>query len=163
MDMQHVRYFLALCEEQSFTRAAKRCQVSQPSLSAAIRRLEEEFGGSLFRRGKNATTLSPLGLAVRPYLQQIDRSADDAKRIATNLQAFGSVSTLKIMEQSMRKIVYGAAIAASVLLVAVVVNRQPRPATASIQTQANDIVNVRALESNIDATALPRQTVDYVD
>src|SRR5215467_12635247 len=42
MQMQHIRYFLALCEERSFTRAAKRCGVSQPSLTNAIMVLEQE-------------------------------------------------------------------------------------------------------------------------
>jgi DNA-binding transcriptional LysR family regulator len=48
MQMNQVRYFLALCEEQNFTRAAKRCGVSQPSLTNAIKRLERTFGGPLF-------------------------------------------------------------------------------------------------------------------
>jgi hypothetical protein len=58
----------------------------------------------------------------------------------------------------MRKIFYGAAIAAGVLLVAVLVGRQPYSATAS-QFKANDIVDVRALEATIDMSALPRQDI----
>jgi len=53
MQMQQIRYFLALCEERSFTRAAKRCGVSQPSLTNAIIRLEQKLGGALFRRWAN--------------------------------------------------------------------------------------------------------------
>ena len=60
METNQVRYFLALCEEKNFTRAAKRCGVSQPSVSNAIRRLEEELGGDLFHRTKNGAKLSPL-------------------------------------------------------------------------------------------------------
>jgi LysR family hydrogen peroxide-inducible transcriptional activator len=45
-----VSYFLALCEEQSFTRAARRCGIAQPSLTRAIQSLESEFGGLLFER-----------------------------------------------------------------------------------------------------------------
>src|SRR5215468_10129897 len=45
MQMQQIRYFLALCEERSFTRAAKRCGISQPSLTNAIIALEQELGG----------------------------------------------------------------------------------------------------------------------
>ncbi|MGB6862532.1 MAG: LysR family transcriptional regulator, partial [Pseudolabrys sp.] len=75
METNQVRYFLALCEENNFTRAAKRCGVSQPSVSNAIRRLEEEFGGDLFHRTKNGAKLSPLGLAIRPYLDQINECA----------------------------------------------------------------------------------------
>ena len=46
--MHQVSYFLALCEEQNFTRAAKRCGVAQPSLTRAIQQLEQEFGNRLF-------------------------------------------------------------------------------------------------------------------
>jgi hypothetical protein len=58
----------------------------------------------------------------------------------------------------MRNIVYGVAIVAGVLLVAVLVGRQPRLATAS-QFKVNDIVDVHALEATIDMKALPRQEV----
>jgi len=50
MQMHQIRYFLALCEERNFTRAAKRCGVSQPSLTNAIIGLEQELGGALFQR-----------------------------------------------------------------------------------------------------------------
>jgi len=43
-----VKYFLTLCEELNFTRAAERCNVAQPALTRAIKLLEEEFGGLLF-------------------------------------------------------------------------------------------------------------------
>ena len=47
MQMQQVDYFLTLCEELNFTRAARRCGVSQPSLTTAIGTLERELGGAL--------------------------------------------------------------------------------------------------------------------
>jgi hypothetical protein len=50
MQMHQVQYFLALCEELNFTRAGRRCGVSQPSLTIAIRALERELGGALFER-----------------------------------------------------------------------------------------------------------------
>src|ERR1700756_1300383 len=50
MEMHQIRYFLALCEELNFTKAAERCHVAQPSLTRAIKQLEEELGGALFRR-----------------------------------------------------------------------------------------------------------------
>jgi molybdenum-dependent DNA-binding transcriptional regulator ModE len=160
MEMQQIRYFLALCEEESFTRAARRCGVSQPSLTAAIRRLEKDLGGSLFHRTSRGTKLSPLGAAVRPYLQQIDRFAEKAKREATTFPAASVASTFKTMEKSMRKIAYGAAVVAGVLLLAVIVVRQPPSATATTQIQAGDIVNVRALEKKINIQGLPAGDVE---
>src|SRR5947207_1625857 len=47
MELRHIRYFLALLEEQNFTRAAKRCRVAQPSVTNAIHRLERHVGGKL--------------------------------------------------------------------------------------------------------------------
>ena len=81
MQMQQIRYFLALCEERSFTRAAKRCGVSQPSLTNAIIRLEEELGGAVFQR-KPLVSLTVLGDAIHPYFDRIAQSADQARQAA---------------------------------------------------------------------------------
>jgi LysR family hydrogen peroxide-inducible transcriptional activator len=79
-----IRYFLALCEERSFTRAARRCGISQPSLTNAINRLEQELGGALFQR-KPAIVLTVLGHALHPYLQRIVENADHARNTAQAL------------------------------------------------------------------------------
>ena len=50
MEMHQVRYFLATVSERNFTKAAETCNVTQPSLTRAIKQLEEELGGDLFRR-----------------------------------------------------------------------------------------------------------------
>ena len=69
--VHQVRYFLAICEEGNFTRAAKSCGVKQPSLTRAIQGLESEFGGPLFIRTKKGATLSHLGRLVRTHFLQI--------------------------------------------------------------------------------------------
>ena len=81
MQMHQIRYFLALCEERSFTRAAKRCGVSQPSLTNAIIALERELGGAVFQR-KPLVALTVLGDAVHPYLDRIAENADHARQAA---------------------------------------------------------------------------------
>jgi LysR family hydrogen peroxide-inducible transcriptional activator len=70
MEIRQVIYFIALCEELHFTRAAKRCGVAQPSLTNAIRSLEHEFGAPLFHR-RPRPRLSELGAAVRPELEHV--------------------------------------------------------------------------------------------
>ena len=79
--MHQVRYFLAICEELNFSRAARRCGVSQPSLSNAISALERNLGGALFLR-KPSIALTVLGCAIRPYLEEIARNADGARDVA---------------------------------------------------------------------------------
>jgi DNA-binding transcriptional LysR family regulator len=159
MDTRKVRYFLALCEEQSFSRAAKRCGVSQPSLSAAIKSLERELGGSLFLRSIKRTTMSPLGIAVRPYLQQIDHFAEKAKLQIAPGSAASSISAVNTRKGPMHKFGYGtvaAAAAAGVLLISVLAIHQSRLATVSVKSQAtSNIVDVRALEKSIDFKTLP--------
>ena len=82
MELHQVRYFLALCEENNFTRAAKRCGVSQPSLSNGIKTLEKELGGPLFQRNRVNCCLSALGQAVRPHFIKLDQCVTDAHRQA---------------------------------------------------------------------------------
>lgn len=70
MELYQIKYFLALAETLNFTRAAERCNVSQPSLTRAVKKLEEELGGELFRRERHRTHLTELGRMVRPHLEQ---------------------------------------------------------------------------------------------
>jgi DNA-binding transcriptional LysR family regulator len=90
LQIQQVHYFLALCEELNFTCAARRCGISQPSLSNAISALERELGGALFHR-KPSIALTALGRMVRPYLDEIARNADHAREVARTLTARPSV------------------------------------------------------------------------
>jgi DNA-binding transcriptional LysR family regulator len=78
MELHQVRYFLALCETLNFTRAAERCDVAQPSLTRAIRKLEEELGGPLFRRERNRTHLTELGRLMRAHLATMQAASEAA-------------------------------------------------------------------------------------
>src|SRR5262249_16345741 len=84
MQMHQVGYFLALCQELNFTRAARRCGVSQPGMSAASGGLERDLGGALFHR-KPSIALTGLGCMVRPYLDKIAHNADHARAVARAL------------------------------------------------------------------------------
>jgi len=95
MEMQQVRYFLAVCEELNFTRAAEKCHVAQPSLTRAIKLLEDELGGPLFHRERNHTHLSELGNAVRPFLEEVYARTQQAKDLAAGFGALKKM-TLKL-------------------------------------------------------------------
>ncbi len=82
MEMHQVRYFLAVADELNFTRAAEKCHVAQPSLTRAIKLLEEELGGTLFHRERANTHLSELGRIVMPHLKQLWTETQATKSLA---------------------------------------------------------------------------------
>ena len=79
MEMNQVRYFLAVCEHRNFTHAASASNVSQPSLTTAIKKLEDELGGALFIRDRAGCRLTPLGQLVKPRIQRVNTEALEAK------------------------------------------------------------------------------------
>lgn len=95
MEMHQVRYFLAVARELNFTRAAESCNVAQPSLTRAIKQLEDELGGDLFRRERNLSHLTELGQRVLPMLQQCFDSASTAKSLAQSLKS-GAIAQLSV-------------------------------------------------------------------
>lgn len=82
MEMHQVRYFLSMARVLNFTRAAHACNVSQPSLTRAIQKLEDEFGGPLFRRERSRTHLTDLGRLMLPHLERAFEAAQAAKQLA---------------------------------------------------------------------------------
>jgi DNA-binding transcriptional LysR family regulator len=95
MEMHQVRYFLATVEELNFTRAAERCNVSQPSLTRAIKQLEGELGGDLFRRERPQAQLTELGQRMLPLLKQCYESAVGARSLASAIKG-GEVGALRL-------------------------------------------------------------------
>ena len=84
MEIHQVRYFLAVIETRSFTRAAERCAVSQPALTAAIKKLEEELGGPLILRERGGAKLTALGQHVLPRFQRLHDETQAVQVIADN-------------------------------------------------------------------------------
>ncbi len=82
MEFNQVRYFLTLAETLNFTRAAEACNVTQPALTRAIQKLEDELGGLLFYRERNLTQLTELGQLMRPLLAQASAAAQSAREQA---------------------------------------------------------------------------------
>ncbi len=71
MEFHHLRYFVAVARQGSFTRAAAENHVAQPSLSQQIRRLEDEFGAPLFDRSQSPVRLTDAGEALLPHAEAI--------------------------------------------------------------------------------------------
>ena len=86
MELRHLRYFVVLCEELHFGRAARRLSISQPPLSVAIRQLEESVGARLFDRNSKEVRLTPAGKALegsaRTLLRQAEAAALEARDVA---------------------------------------------------------------------------------
>ncbi|HJS30446.1 MAG TPA: LysR family transcriptional regulator [Alphaproteobacteria bacterium] len=82
MEMHQVRYFLAVCDTLNFTRAAEACNVTQPALTRAIQKLEEELGGLLFRRERSATHITDLGRLMKPHLETVLHQTEAARTTA---------------------------------------------------------------------------------
>jgi len=76
MELRHLRYFIALAETLSFTRAAERVHVTQSTLSHQIHQLEEEIGHALFERVGRRVLLSPAGENFLGYASRALREVD---------------------------------------------------------------------------------------
>ena len=94
MEMHQVRYFLAVARTLNFTRAADECNVTQPSLTRAIKQLEAELGGDLFRRERPAG-LTELGQRMHPLLKQCYEAAIGARSLASSFKS-GEIGALRI-------------------------------------------------------------------
>lgn len=71
MQLRGLRYFVTLASEQHFARAADRCGITQPTLSAALSALEQELGKRLVERDRRYVGLTPEGRALLPWAQQM--------------------------------------------------------------------------------------------
>jgi LysR family hydrogen peroxide-inducible transcriptional activator len=101
MEIHQLRYFVAVAEEGSFSRAAAKVRVAQPSLSQQIRKLEAEVGQPLFDRLPRSVVLTEAGRCLIDYARQILTSIGDARRCVDELKdevsgrlAVGAIPTI---------------------------------------------------------------------
>src|SRR2546427_13191692 len=101
MEIHQLRYLVAVAEEGSFSRAAAKVRVAQPSLSQQIRKLEAEVGQPLFDRLPRSVVLTEAGRCLIDYARQILSSIDDARRCVGDLKgeiggklAVGAIPTI---------------------------------------------------------------------
>jgi LysR family hydrogen peroxide-inducible transcriptional activator len=78
MTLNELRYIVAVAQERNFRRAAEKSFISQPALSLAIQKLEEELGIKIFERGKNDVSVTPVGADI---IEQAQRALEEIGRI----------------------------------------------------------------------------------
>lgn len=83
VNIRDFEYFVAVAEYGSFRAAAEQCGVSQPTISAQIRRLEKEIGATLLQRSAGGSHLSPVGELALPHAREIVAQAEMIRRLAT--------------------------------------------------------------------------------
>lgn len=82
MTLNELRYVVAVAQERNFGRAASRCFVSQPALSVAIQKLEDELSVTLFERGKSEVTVTDVGERIIEQAQRVLEEADHIRDLA---------------------------------------------------------------------------------
>jgi DNA-binding transcriptional LysR family regulator len=86
MDIAALRIFLAVAEERSFSRAAAKVHRTQPAVSQAVKRLEEDLGEQLFDRSSKSGTLTDAGRVLQNYGQRLIRLAEEAESAMRELR-----------------------------------------------------------------------------
>ncbi len=82
MTLTELTYIVAVARERHFGRAAESCFVSQPTLSVAIRKLEDELGVALFERGNTEIGVTPVGLQIVAQAQKVLEQAAGIRETA---------------------------------------------------------------------------------
>src|SRR5690349_2735075 len=86
MDLTALRIFLTVAEERSFSRAAAKVHRTQPAVSQAVKRLEDELGEQLFDRSSKSGTLTDAGRVLQNYGQRLVRLAEEAESAMRELR-----------------------------------------------------------------------------
>src|SRR3954452_7178176 len=81
MDIRELRYFAAVVQERNLTAAAKRCFISQPSISTAINALEAELGATLFIRHRKGVAPTAAAEQLYAFARRIIDDADAARNL----------------------------------------------------------------------------------
>jgi LysR family hydrogen peroxide-inducible transcriptional activator len=86
MTLNELRFIVAVAQELNFRRAAEKSFISQPALSLAIQKLEDELGLKIFERGKSEITITPIGSAIVEQAMRVLEETERIREIATQGQ-----------------------------------------------------------------------------
>jgi DNA-binding transcriptional LysR family regulator len=146
MELQQLRYVVAVADTANFTRAAERCHVVQSALSHQIKKLEQELGVTLFARTSRRVGLTPAGTAFLPAAQQClvaaDRAAAEAAATVGEVRGRLSVGITPTVE------------AVDVPAALRDLRRRHPAITAGLRTGASDDLVVDVAEGRLDVAFL---------
>ena len=153
MEMHQVRYFLSVATHLNFTQAAAALDVTQPSLTRAVQKLETELGGLLFRRERANTHLTELGRLMLPHLQATYAAAEAAKDQARRLRK-GVGGTLSIGVCA--GIEPGVPASLVIEIASTIANLD-----VVVEVGATDVVERRLMAGDFDAAFLPHVSATH--
>lgn len=157
LKMHQIIYFLTLCDERSFTRAARRCGVAQPSLTSAIKELETECGGRLFDRNKSSVDLTKLGMLVKPDFVRIDRAVADIARKVADFNTQPSARGQLDPRETHIGVVAVAVLTITVIAIGLALRPAPSATAAATEWMSNQ-VDPFALQSTDEMKTLPERS-----
>ena len=152
MEMTQLEFFLQVIAEGSFSKAADAVGRTQPAVSIAIRRLEEEVGAPLFDRSQKSPALTEAGVAIQDYAQRILTLRDQAR---------GAVAELRELKRGLVRV--GANESTSLyLLPQVILSFRERHPDVKVEIYRNvsERLPREVLERNVDFAVLASEPVD---
>ncbi len=152
MEMSQIEFFLKVIEEGSFSKAADSVGRTQPAVSIAVRRLEEEVGAPLFDRSQKTPTLTEAGEIIHDYAQRI---------LALRDQARESVAELRTLKRGRVRVGANESTSLYLLPQIILAYRESHPAVkVEIYRQVSERLPREVLERNVDFAVLAFEPVD---
>ncbi len=139
--LRHLRFFVAIADEEHFGRAARRLGMSQPPLSQGLRRLEDELGVRLFERSSRGVAVTPAGELLLPRARELLAGAEQLGELARRQQVAGAPFRVGIIEGVRPALVAAVAAAARPGAVQVVVE----PTTTLVDRVAGGRLDVAVI------------------
>ena len=152
MEMSQLEFFLQVIAEGSFSKAADTVGRTQPAVSIAVRRLEEEVGAPLFDRSQKTPTLTDAGVVIQDYAQRI---------LALRDQARGAVAELRTLQKGVVRVGANESTSLYLLPQVILAFRERHPAIkVEIYRHVSERLPREVLERNVDFAVLAFEPVD---
>jgi DNA-binding transcriptional LysR family regulator len=152
MEMTQLEFFLQVIAEGSFSKAADTVGRTQPAVSIAVRRLEEEIGAPLFDRSQKTPTLTEAGVVIQDYAQRILLLRDQAR---------GAVGQLRTLKRGLVRVGANESTSLYLLPQVILAFRERHPEVkVEIYRHVSERLPREVLERNVDFAVLAFEPVD---